>query len=149
MVKGLAQGNEAIVRLTGQQARGYRSPAWDLSPHSVELMLKHGFFYDSSMMANDYTPYRVRRGDVIHPDRAVAFGRETKLIEIPVSWNLDDLPHFEYVRYRERLLAGMQRTTHVLDNWIDEFSYMRDTTEWGVLTYTFHPQVIGRNMTSF
>jgi len=23
-------------------ARGYRSPAWDLSPHSVELLLKHG-----------------------------------------------------------------------------------------------------------
>ena len=47
---------EAIKRISGQYARGYRSPSWDLSPHSVELFLKHGFVYDSSMMGDDYVP---------------------------------------------------------------------------------------------
>jgi len=28
-------------------------------PHAVELMLKHGFKYESSMMGNDYLPYSV------------------------------------------------------------------------------------------
>ena len=96
------------------------------------------------MMADDYTPYRVRQGDVISDDAPPRFGRLTPLIEMPVSWNLDDVPHFEYVRYQNRLLAGMQRTSDVLDNWLDEFDYMRETMDWGVLTYTFHPQVIGR-----
>jgi hypothetical protein len=32
----------------------------------------------------------------------------------------------------------------VLADFVDEFRYMRQTVEWGVLTYTFHPQVIGR-----
>jgi hypothetical protein len=33
----------------------------------------------------------------------------------------------------------------VLQNWSDEFLYMtRAVRDWGVLTYTFHPFVIGR-----
>jgi peptidoglycan-N-acetylglucosamine deacetylase len=32
----------------------------------------------------------------------------------------------------------------VLENWFDDFAYMRDRYDWGVLTYTFHPHVIGR-----
>ena len=66
---GLVRANEQIRKLTGRYARGYRSPSWDLSPHSVELLLKHGFVYDSSMMGDDYTPYRVRQGDVITADQ--------------------------------------------------------------------------------
>jgi peptidoglycan-N-acetylglucosamine deacetylase len=32
----------------------------------------------------------------------------------------------------------------VLANWLDDFRYLTRTLEWGVLTFTFHPQVIGR-----
>jgi peptidoglycan/xylan/chitin deacetylase (PgdA/CDA1 family) len=32
----------------------------------------------------------------------------------------------------------------VLENWLDDFRYMVRETERGVLTYTVHPQVIGR-----
>ena len=52
----LLRGNDAIRKLTGQFARGYRSPAWDLSEHSIGLLLKHGFEYDSSLMGHDYLP---------------------------------------------------------------------------------------------
>jgi peptidoglycan/xylan/chitin deacetylase (PgdA/CDA1 family) len=34
--------------------------------------------------------------------------------------------------------------TGVLENWINDFMYMRQTMDWGVLNYTFHPFVIGR-----
>src|SRR3954470_3104781 len=88
----LARGNEAIKRILGHYARGYRSPSWDLSPHSVELMLKHGFEYDSSMMGDDHMPYRIRQGDVIELEKPAVFGKETPLIEMPVSWSLDDYP---------------------------------------------------------
>ncbi len=60
----LVRANENIRKLTGRAARGYRSPSWDLSPHTIDLLLKHGFLYDSSLMGADYIPYRARRGDV-------------------------------------------------------------------------------------
>jgi len=142
--EGLARANEQIRRLTGRQARGYRSPSWDLSPHSVELLLKHGFTYDSSMMGNDFTPYRVRQGDVIAPDKPARFGKATRLIEMPVSWTLDDHPHFEFLRTKEFVLPGLMNANLVLENWLNDFAYMRKSLKWGVLTYTFHPYVIGR-----
>jgi peptidoglycan/xylan/chitin deacetylase (PgdA/CDA1 family) len=140
----LARANERIKSLTGSYARGYRSPSWDLSEHSVELLLKHGFFYDSSMMGHDYLPYRVRQGDAVELEKPFAFGRPTKLIEMPISWSLDDFPHFEYLRTRESVQPGLQNAHQVLDNWLAEFEYMKEAVDWGVLTYTFHPFVIGR-----
>jgi peptidoglycan/xylan/chitin deacetylase (PgdA/CDA1 family) len=141
---GLIRGNEAIERLCGRRARGYRSPAWDLSPHTIDLLLAQGFDYDSSMMAEDYTPYRARRGDVALVDEPFRFGETTRLIEMPVSWSLDDYPHFEFVRTQGAVLQGLMATGDVLQNWLDDFEYMRRTMEWGVLTYTCHPYVIGR-----
>jgi hypothetical protein len=32
----------------------------------------------------------------------------------------------------------------VMQSWYDEFTYMKKTVDWGVLTYTMHPYVIGR-----
>jgi peptidoglycan/xylan/chitin deacetylase (PgdA/CDA1 family) len=142
--EGLVRANEQIRRLTGSYARGYRSPSWDLSPHSVDLLLKHGFVYDSSMMADDYLPYRVRQGDVIELEKPAVFGKPTRLIEAPVSWTLDDYPHFEFIRTQTWILPGLMNAHNVLANWMDDFTYLRDNLEWGIITYTFHPFVIGR-----
>jgi peptidoglycan-N-acetylglucosamine deacetylase len=140
----LVRANANIRQLTGRPARGYRSPSWDLSPHSVALLLKHGFLYDSSMMGDDYTPYRVREPDRIELERPAVFGRPTRLIEMPVSWTLDDYPHFEFIRTPTWILQGLMNAENVLGNWIDDFIYLRNNLEWGVITYTFHPFVIGR-----
>jgi peptidoglycan-N-acetylglucosamine deacetylase len=140
----LIRANEQIKKLTGRYARGYRSPAWDLSSHSVELLLKHGFIYDSSMMGNDFTPYRVRQGDLITLDKPAVFGKTTRLIEMPVSWTLDDHPHFEFIRTKEWILQGLMNANLVLDDWINDFNYMKKRLDWGVIIYTFHPYVIGR-----
>lgn len=141
---GLVRANEEIRKLTGRAARGYRSPSWDLSPHSVELLLKHGFTYDSSMMGDDYTPYRVRQGDIITVDQPAKWGKPCRLIEMPISWSLDDYPNFEFIRTRDWILPGLRNYNAVLANWVDDFSYMTKAVKWGVITYTFHPFVIGR-----
>lgn len=142
--EGLIRANEQIRKLTGHPARGYRSPSWDLSPNSVQLLLKHEFAYDSSMMADDYAPYRVRQGDVIELEEPAVFGRATRLIEAPVSWTLDDYPHFEFVRTPTWILQGLMNAHGVLQNWVDDFMYLRNNLQWGIITYTFHPFVIGR-----
>ena len=105
----------------------------------MELLLEEGFVYDSSMMGHDVLPYRARSGDVVTPGNPVQFGGETGLWELPVSWSADDFPHFEYFRG-----GGLRNAHDVLENWLDDFRYMQQTCEWGVLTYTLHPFVIGR-----
>ncbi len=141
---GLVRANAAIERLTGQAARGYRSPSWDLSPHTIELLLQHGFVYDSSLMGHDYLPYRARMGDVITLEEPAVLGAPTRLIEMPISWSLDDHPHFEYFRSADVTLPGLRAASGVLENWFDDFDYMTRIMDWGVITYTCHPYVIGR-----
>jgi len=140
----LVRSNQAICALTGRPARGYRSPGWDLSAHSVELLLKHGFTYDSSMMGSDYTPYYARQGDVIELEQPARLGRQTTLVEMPIHWSTDDSPHFEFVRTETTIRQGLMNAGAVLDNWVNDFLYMKNSMEWGVLTYTCHPFVIGR-----
>ncbi len=140
----LVRANESIKRISGQYARGYRSPGWDLSPHSVELFLKHGFTYDSSMMGNDYLPYYARQGDVFDLEQPARFGRTTPLVEMPISWTTDDSPHFEYMRTGNAIRPGLMNAGEVLENWVSDFVYMKKAVKWGVLTYTCHPFISGR-----
>ena len=95
-------------------------------------------------MGADYAPYRARRGDVAKVGEPFHFGEQTALIEMPISWSLDDYPHFEFVRTETTILAGLQPARAVMQSWFEEFLYMKKAVEWGVLTYTMHPYVIGR-----
>jgi peptidoglycan/xylan/chitin deacetylase (PgdA/CDA1 family) len=142
----IVRGNESIVRISGKRARGYRSPAWDLSPNSIEILLKHGIQYDSSMMGHDYDCYYARQGDIIELHKPMIRGVDTKLVEMPISWSLDDFPHFEYLRLPNgSVMPGLMNANGVLENFVDDFIYMkRVAPEFGILTYTFHPHVIGR-----
>jgi peptidoglycan-N-acetylglucosamine deacetylase len=63
---------------------------------------------------------------------------------MPISWSLDDFPYFEFMRTDATVLASMQPARSVMQSWLDEFLYMKKTVDWGVLTYTMHPYVIGR-----
>ena len=95
-------------------------------------------------MGADYIPYRARRGDVAELGKPFRFGTPTDLIEMPISWSLDDYPHFEFVRTPQSVLASMQAPRAVMQAWFDEFMFMKKSVDWGVLTYTMHPFVIGR-----
>jgi len=139
-----ARAVETIRELTGKGPAGYRSPSWDISDRTIDLVLQHGCRYDSSMMGHDCSPYFARRGDKVAADTPMEFGPVTDLVEIPISWSLDDHPHFEFIRTKDEVLPGLANANAVLENWIADFEYMRRTTEWGMLVYTFHPYVIGR-----
>ncbi|WP_157221141.1 polysaccharide deacetylase family protein [Flavisphingomonas formosensis] len=84
----LEQGLEALHAVAGVVPAGYRSPAWDISPHTLGLLMEYGFFYDSSFMARDFHPYYLRDGDVISADGPYVFGREVELVEMPVAWQI-------------------------------------------------------------
>lgn len=140
----LEKGLTALDRAAGVRPVGYRSPSWDNSPHTIDLLQEFGFRYESSLMGHDFVPYWARVGDVIHKDRAYEFGRASDIVEMPVSWILDDYPHFEYVRTENRLSPGLSAPSKVEEIWRGDFDYMYREVDGGVLTLTMHPQVIGR-----
>lgn len=135
---------DTAAGLIGAAPKGNRTPSWDFSPHTVDIMLELGLIYDSSLMSNDYTPFYCRRADQIEPDGRVIFGDMTGLIQLPVSWSLDDYPHFEYVASASRVLPGLRSTRDVFSNWTDDVAYMVRDFDDGVAVITFHPEVIGR-----
>ncbi|WP_163025899.1 polysaccharide deacetylase family protein [Chachezhania antarctica] len=59
----LQRGLTVLEETTGTRPVGYRSPAWDISPATIPLLIEHGFLYDSSLMGDDFSPYWARVGD--------------------------------------------------------------------------------------
>jgi peptidoglycan/xylan/chitin deacetylase (PgdA/CDA1 family) len=106
----LMRGVEALGEI-GVTPRGYRSPGWELTPVTLSLLGELGFAWDSSLMA-DERPYRVG-----------------ELVELPVHWRLDDVPH--WLAYRD--------PREVLAIWTAEFD-----RAGGHVTYTIHPEQTGR-----
>lgn len=138
------RGRDAIVRVTGYQPKGNRTPSWDFTNATVDILLEAGCEYDSSLMSTDYTPFYVRRGDVAKPDGPYLFGQPTPLVELPVSWSLDDYPQFEYLSTPTSVMPGLRRPSDVFANYLDDIDYMLREEPGGVCVLTFHPQVIGR-----
>jgi len=132
----------AIERVTGARPTGWRAPYWSLGVASLELIEDAGFRYDSSLMADDYALYRVRRGDRHSVTEGSRFGREGALVEVPVSWALDDWPHFEPSASGDR--DGLSAPSKVLEIWTEELRYAHAHAPGGLLTVTMHPECIGR-----
>lgn len=120
---------------------GYRSPAWDLGDSTIEILEEGGFLYDSSLMADDFRPYRPRRNDQVN-ERGFVAGPESKLIEFPVAWELDDYPYFHFAG--KPLNQGLRGTDDVYRLWRDEFDFCHSEVSDGVFTLTTHPEIIGR-----
>src|SRR4051794_11068210 len=93
----LEKGLNALERVAGVRPAGYRSPAWDLSRDSLLILQQYGFTWDSSCMAGDFVPYYPRTGDEWSQDRPYKFGKVLDLVELPVTWALDDFAAFETV----------------------------------------------------
>jgi len=135
----LDKGINSLRNITGKRPVGYRAPSWEMSLNTLKLLLERDFVYDSSTMADDFTPYKCRIGDQASVTKAFKFGRESRLLEIPVAWNLDDWTLFEYEES-----GGLSAPSEVYEIWAGDFDYMYEHVRNGVFTLTLHPQVIGR-----
>ena len=136
----LARSVEAVRKVAGAPPKGFRAPYWALGPETLQRVLDAGFEYDSSLMADDYRPYRVRLGDRHSVDGVSTFGQESALMEVPISWALDDWPYFEPGPGRD----GLSAPSRVLEIWTGELHYAWEHAAGGLLTVTMHPECIGR-----
>jgi peptidoglycan/xylan/chitin deacetylase (PgdA/CDA1 family) len=135
-LQDLIRGEEAIEEVTGEPPAGYRSPSWDYSEHTVDLLVDLGFEWCSNGMARDYTPYRVRRD---HAPADEPYEQEaTELVEVPVAWHRDDYPAMAFSRERQSADDAV-----TVRSWTDQFDWMLEHVDGGVYVLTMHPQVIG------
>jgi peptidoglycan/xylan/chitin deacetylase (PgdA/CDA1 family) len=132
----------AALEGIGVTPLGFRSPSADMSDATLGLIEERGFLYDSSLMADDYRPFRPRIGDRVARGVPLDRGREARFWELPISFELDDWVHFQFnfSPYRR----GGSTPGDVLAIWQAEFDWMDANVDGGVLTFTLHPQVIGR-----
>jgi peptidoglycan-N-acetylglucosamine deacetylase len=132
----------SVLERLGVRPLGFRSPSADLSSSTLELIEELGFLYDSSLMTDDYRPFRPRIGDRVSRESPLERGREARFWELPMCFELDDWVHFQFNfdPYRK----GGAPPSQVLEIWRAEFDFMEQHVDGGVLTICMHPQVIGR-----
>lgn len=121
----IERGIAALTELCGTQPRGYRSPSWELTNETLEILLEHGFSYDSSCMGDDRPYFEMLR--------------ERRLLEFPVHWSLDDWPYFSFTGGPEGTLSDVDAWRR---SWLLEIE--QAVSERRVVTLTLHPEVIGR-----
>lgn len=111
--------------MTGIQPIGYRAPSWAISDSTLEIVAAAGFLYSSNLMDAD-KPY-------IHTSPA-------GLVELPVSWTLDDAAFFWFDD------DSWNKTIHSAADvkllWQEEFE--AQYADGGFFNLTMHPQIIGR-----
>lgn len=139
--EALRKGIQSLERIIGTPPRGYRAPLWEPSSRTIELLVDHGFAYDSSLMGTDFIPYRARVGDVVDPEGAT-FGRESAIVELPSSWIFDDWSYFANARRAGG--GGPTPPSHVLEIWAEQVAFAAESVPDGVVVMTLHPQVSGQ-----
>jgi peptidoglycan/xylan/chitin deacetylase (PgdA/CDA1 family) len=128
-------------RAAGVRPVGFRAPFWSLSERTLELVEELGFVYDSSLMADDVRLYRVRRGDAHDAREGSRLGPPGRLVEVPVTWALDDWPLFEP---SPGAVGPMSAPSKVEEIWREEFLHAWEHEPGGLFTLTMHPEAIGR-----
>ena len=137
----LQEATSILYSLTGSRPVGWRSPGWYVSEHTFELLVQEGFSYDSSLMGHDVRPYWCRSGDQWEKGVGISWGTKVDLVELPIAWHLDDFPWFEYIPPKG---GNLTPASAVLETWLGDLDWARKHEPGGLLTYTMHPQVIGR-----
>jgi peptidoglycan/xylan/chitin deacetylase (PgdA/CDA1 family) len=137
----LARGLEVLRETVGVTPRGWRSPGWYTTAHSLPLLIEHDFVYDSSLMGHDVEPYWAPIGGRWSREAGYEPGEASGLVELPIHWSLDDFPYFEYIPPRG---GGLNPASVVEEIWRDDFDWAYANAPGGVMTITMHPQVIGR-----
>lgn len=144
---------EILTGLAGRRPVGYAAPWWELSANTPALLLERGILYDHSMMHRDFSCYRLRAGDswtaidygqpAASWMKPLARGQETRLIEIPVSWYLDDLPPMMFIK-KSPNSHGFMNPKDIEELWREQFDWVYDEMDAAVFSFCLHPDVAGR-----
>src|SRR5690242_20060015 len=115
------------TRRLGRKPAGIRTPAWDFSSVTLDIIRGLGLLYDSSLMGDD-RPYEILAGC-----------QSTGLVELPVEWILDDYAYygFDWSTYSYHRISDRD----VFEIYKAEFDVAYD--ERTLFLLTMHPFVTG------
>ena len=117
-----------IEKHTGKRPRGNRSPLYNYSIHTTDLLVEEGFLYDSSLMGDD-VPYILDNG-------------KGEIVELPSSWALDDWPPYVHsidLNYMFQIMSP----DRAMEGFMAEFNALR-AAGGGLWIGVWHPFVSGR-----
>ena len=124
---GDAQFTEALERSialfeaqTGQRPAGFRSPAWEMTPHMLAELKRLGL-WDSSLMGHDL-PYTI-----------------DGVTEVPVRWDNDDAIFFKFLGPGDR---APRSPLDIGRTWADEAQAQIE--DGGLFMLTVHDWISGR-----
>lgn len=120
--EALERSLDLFHRQTGLRPRGFRSPAWEMTPHMLAEVQRLGL-YDSSLSGFDH-PYQI--GGVT---------------EIPVQWAMDDAVYWKFLGGGGDL-APPFAPAQVLEIWQQEWRGLQDFG--GLLMLTVHDYITPR-----
>jgi peptidoglycan-N-acetylglucosamine deacetylase len=123
----LLRSIDVLEQLSGSRPAGIRTPSWDFSEHTLDLIREAHLTYDSSLMADD-EPYEL-----------LANGEPTGIVEIPVEWIRDDAPYLTMDRHTT--IRPYTPPRDLLQIWTDEFDQAR--LSGGLFQLTLHPHLMG------
>ena len=115
------------LRMTGKSPRGYRAPVYNVTQQVIDLLVKHQFAYDSSLMADDI-PYVMQT-------------EAGSLFEMPVHWGTDDWPpfaHYDEIGY----MMPVRGPSAGLEGFWEEFEAQYEAG--GFFMLIVHPFLTGR-----
>lgn len=117
-----------IEKHTGKRPSGNRSPLYNYSKNTTDLLIEEGFLYNSSLMGDD-VPYILK-------------SKPGELVELPASWATDDWPPYVHsidLNFQMQIMAP----DRAMEIFLAEFEAMR-TVGGGLWIAVWHPFVSGR-----
>ena len=99
----LNEATEILKRISGQMPIGFRMPEGEISETTLKIVKELGYSYSSSL-SDDDVPY---------------IREESGLLEIPIHWELFDLPYFVFT-FDPPIPSVQSRSARmddVLENW--------------------------------
>lgn len=123
----LVGGMDAIERACGHRPVTWRSPSWEFTTRTIDLLLATGV-KNSTNLHDRSRPYRHQRA-----------GQSLALVELPVEWHLADAPYFMHAGLPGRVIFP---PAIVEELWREEFLGLMERPG-SFLHLTLHPQLIG------
>ena len=122
----LVRGNDVVERITGRRPITWRSPSWDWSENTLDLLLAEGIAVSTNFH------------DRLGPYRHHLNGKALPLVELPVQWHLSEAPFFIHGGRMERVVRTAAEVERL---WLEEFEGLY---EWpgAFFHLTLHVQLI-------
>jgi peptidoglycan/xylan/chitin deacetylase (PgdA/CDA1 family) len=123
----IARTVAALTKASGQRPSGWLTPRAQVSEHTIELMLKHGFTWHSDCFDDDL-PYTIELDG-------------KSLVEVPRSTLTDD-----YAMLGTLAARPFGSARDMLDIWMDEFDVLHRESKHGARLFScnWHHCMMGR-----